>query len=114
EPALLNLGHTYRKLGRLPDAVRCYEAALAVKPRAPATYAALGFAHHLGGDVHAAIVHYHQALSLRPDDTFTSEMLSRALEEALQPEALELANLPGPPSMGAGTLEDVTDMEMAA
>lgn len=112
EPSLLNLGHCLRKLGRLEEAVCCYEAALAIRPRAPSTYAALGFAHHLAGDSHRAIVHYHQALSLRPDDTFTCEMLSRALEEALLPEAQELSNLPTAPLAGAA--EDVADMEMAA
>jgi anaphase-promoting complex subunit 6 len=116
EPSLLNLGHTYRKLGRLADAVQCYEAALAVRPHAAATYAALAFAHHLSGDSHGAIVHYHQALSLRPDDTFTQEMLTRALEEALLTEPLELENLPGmpPPRDTAADAEEAADMEMAA
>ncbi|KAG8464771.1 hypothetical protein KFE25_010139 [Diacronema lutheri] len=113
EPSLLNLGHTYRRLGQLDKAVSCYQTALSVRPRAASTYAALAFAHHLAGDSHQAIVHYHQALSLRPDDTFTSEMLSRALEEALLPEPLELANLPAQP-LPASAAEEVADMEMAA
>lgn len=90
EPSLCNLGHSYRKLGRYAEAVRCYEDALAISPHAPATYAALGFACQLMGDLHAAIVHYHQALALRPDDTFTAEMLTRALEEALDGDPYEL------------------------
>ena len=38
--------------------------------------AAVGFTHHLKGDLHQAIQYYHQSLSIKPDDTFTCEMLS--------------------------------------
>ena len=36
---------------------------------------------HLMGDIDGAIEAYHQALSLLPDDTFSNEMLNRALRE---------------------------------
>lgn len=48
-----------------------------------AAYAALGFARHLSGDVDGAIDSYHEALSRKPDDPFSSEMLNRALAEAI-------------------------------
>ena len=48
-----------------------------------AAFAALGFARHLGGDVDGAIDTYHKALSRKPEDNFTSEMLMRALAEAV-------------------------------
>lgn len=48
-----------------------------------AAYAALGFAKHLAGDVDGAIDSYHEALSRKPEDPFTSEMLTRALAEAV-------------------------------
>lgn len=48
-----------------------------------AAYAALGFAKHLSGDVDGAIDSYHEALSRKPEDPFTSEMLTRALAEAV-------------------------------
>jgi len=35
------------------------------------------------GDVSGAIELYHKALSMKPDDTFTVEMLNRALQEFL-------------------------------
>lgn len=35
----------------------------------------------LAGDLDSAIEGYHRALALRPDDTFSSEMLSKALNE---------------------------------
>ena len=37
----------------------------------------------MGGDVDGAIDTYHKALSRKPDDPFTSEMLTRALSEAI-------------------------------
>lgn len=82
EPSVFMLGHCFRKLGQFERAVRCYESSLGMKPNAASTYAALGFTHHLAGKVHEAIVNYHQALSLRPDDTLTAELLTRALEES--------------------------------
>ena len=47
------------------------------------SYSALGFTRHLIGDIEGAIDFYHQALSRKPDDPFSNEMLNRALEEAL-------------------------------
>ncbi len=38
------------------------------------------------GDLEAAIEHYHKALGLRPEDTFTTEMLTVALIEAAKAE----------------------------
>ena len=56
-----------------------------------AVYAAVGFSKHLGGDVDGAIDSYHEALSRKPEDAFTSEMLVRALSEAVTyPPSLEM------------------------
>jgi tetratricopeptide (TPR) repeat protein len=46
-------------------------------------FSALGFTKHLKGDFDGAIEMYHQALSRQPDDPFSSEMLNRALQEAI-------------------------------
>lgn len=43
----------------------------------------MGFSKHLDGDVDGAIDSYHEALSRKPEDPFTSEMLTRALAEAV-------------------------------
>ena len=60
-----------------------------------APYAALGFAKHLGGNIDGAIGSYHEALSRKPEDPFTSEMLTRALSEAVTyPPSLEMLDLP--------------------
>lgn len=47
------------------------------------SYSALGFTKHLMGDLDGAIDYYHQSLSRKPDDPFSSEMLNRALQDAL-------------------------------
>lgn len=47
---------------RYPDAIRTYHAALGLVPRSGGTLAALGYAHHLAGDLSAAIEAYHKAL----------------------------------------------------
>ena len=43
------------------------------------------------GDIAGAIEYYHQALSRKPDDPFSSEMLNRALEEHLENDMGQLS-----------------------
>jgi hypothetical protein len=50
----------------------------------------LAFTKHLAGNVDGAIELYHQALSRKPDDPLCSEMLNRALKEALSFNMAEL------------------------
>ena len=63
-----------------------YREALAASPQIASTYSAIGFTYHLKGDLNTAIELYHQSLSLKPDDTFTSGMLSEALKELIEIE----------------------------
>jgi hypothetical protein len=49
----------------------------------------LAFTKHLAGNVDGAIELYHQALSRKPDDPLCSEMLNRALKEALSINIVE-------------------------
>jgi len=87
EPSIFNLGHAYRKLRQFDKAVQWYKEALAINPRSASTYSALGFTQHLQGELQSAIELYHQSLSLKPDDTFTCEMLSEALKDSIEDEA---------------------------
>jgi anaphase-promoting complex subunit 6 len=82
EPAMFNLGHSYRKLGQYDYAIRYYENALSYNPKEASTHSALGLTYHLQGKLEQAIGHYHNALGLKPEDTFSSEMLDKALEES--------------------------------
>ncbi|KAL3804331.1 hypothetical protein HJC23_011259, partial [Cyclotella cryptica] len=83
EPTIYNLGQSYRKLRRYVDAIVCFEKCSSLNPGSSSAFSALGFAHHLNGDVDRAIDSYHEALSRKPDDPFSTEMLNRALSEAV-------------------------------
>lgn len=91
-----------------------------------AAYAALGFAKHLSGDVDGAIDSYHEALSRKPEDPFSSEMLTRALSEAVTyPPSLEMLSAPSGEGssggigssilmkMNAGRKESERDVDMS-
>ncbi|KAL1529343.1 hypothetical protein AB1Y20_000297 [Prymnesium parvum] len=101
EPSIFNLGHAYRKKRDFDSAIKWYREALAINPRLSCTYSALGFTHHLRGDLHIAIQLYHQSLSIKPDDTFTCEMLSEALKDSLD-DPLNLSDLPSARPQGQG------------
>eukprot|EP00983_Pelagomonas_calceolata_P086858 1156845-Pelagomonas_calceolata.AAC.7 len=58
-----------------------YSLALALSPGQPGTFAALGYTQQLMGHLPEAIEAYHSALAIRPDDSFTVDMLNAALEE---------------------------------
>ena len=110
EPTLFNLAHAYRKERRFDAAVICLEQCLALKESASA-YSALGYCLHLQSMaistraftvkrkqrssnkadrdrsnrlLHKAIDSYHQSLAKKPDDPFASEMLQKALGDALE------------------------------
>jgi tetratricopeptide (TPR) repeat protein len=82
EPTVFNLGHALRKSRQFDLARRCFEQCVALSPSASA-YAALAFTTHLAGDADAAISLYHQALAVKPDDPFASDMLNRALRDSM-------------------------------
>lgn len=82
EPTLTNQAHCYRKLGRYEQALETYAKALRLCPRNASLHTAIGFTFQIKGMVDNAVDHYHQSLALRPGDTFTSQMLSRALDPA--------------------------------
>lgn len=81
EPTLFNLGHAYRKSRKFAAAEMCFARCVALCPGNHSTYAALGFTKHLMDDTDGAIESYHQALSCKADDPFSTEMLNRALQD---------------------------------
>jgi tetratricopeptide (TPR) repeat protein len=83
EPTIFNLGQSYRKMNCYAEAIVCFEKCISLNPGSYSAYAAIGFAKHLSGDVDGAIDSYHEALSRKPEDPFSSEMLTRALSEAV-------------------------------
>jgi anaphase-promoting complex subunit 6 len=96
EPTLFNLAHAYRKERQFEHAVVCLERCLALK-ESSSVYSALAFCLHLHAMsmpisqnsessvlLHQAIDTYHQALAKKPDAAFSSEMLYKALGDALE------------------------------
>ena len=92
EAVLVNLGHSYRKMQKFSEALECYQRALVLDPRNASTLVALGFTNHLQGNLDTAIEIYHKALSMKPNYSFASEMLSRALKMSL--EVLTVDSIP--------------------
>lgn len=83
EPTIFNLGHSLRKLCRYEEATSCYRRCATLCPDKFSTYSALAFTNQLMGNLDKAIAEYHQALSLKPDDNFSTEMLRRALQDQI-------------------------------
>ncbi|XP_013411443.1 cell division cycle protein 16 homolog [Lingula anatina] len=83
ESLLNNLGHVSRKLKKYEEALEYHRQALIVSPQTPSTYSAIGYVYALQGNCHAAVDYFHKALGLRRDDTFSTTMLSNAVEELM-------------------------------
>jgi protein O-GlcNAc transferase len=64
--AYSNMGNTYKDLGRLDDAVKCYMTAIQLQPSYADAYANLGSAYKDAADLPAAITCYKKALELNP------------------------------------------------
>lgn len=79
ESTFFNLGHCYRKLKQYNDAIKCYIKALNISPKDPMILSAIAFTYHLQNKIDKAINYYHKVLSLQPHDTFSNDMLHRAL-----------------------------------
>lgn len=95
EATVVNLAHVMRKLQQHQQALQLYQQALGLNRTNPGSYAGLAYTYQLMGNSAAAVEHYHKALSLRPDDTFASEMLGLALQEDCAMFARDLDGLSG-------------------
>ncbi|TMW64876.1 hypothetical protein Poli38472_009043 [Pythium oligandrum] len=97
EPTLFNLGYAYRKLRRYDDAIRYFRSALRLSPRNASIHAALGFTHHMKGNLEEAIECYHAALAFNPEDSLAGEMITVAFDESLSASRTIQHSLPPPP-----------------
>uniref|UniRef100_A0A0D9VRN4 Uncharacterized protein n=1 Tax=Leersia perrieri TaxID=77586 RepID=A0A0D9VRN4_9ORYZ len=84
EPTLVNLGHALRKLKKYQNAISYYEKALTFQTKSLSAFAGLAYTYHLMDKFEAAITYYHKALWLKPDDQFSTDMLTLALESSCQ------------------------------
>lgn len=88
--ALHNLGVAQTALGKYPDAVRDFRAALALNPSYAATHQSLATTLALLGQFEDAVTHYESALALRPDDTDARNNVAVLLARLGRPEAAEV------------------------
>ncbi|KAI0783626.1 TPR-like protein [Abortiporus biennis] len=76
----VNLGTCYRKLQRFEESKAAYLRVLQLDPRNPSALAFLGMVYHMTDDIDAAIVKYHETLSLDPINGHIIELLNLALD----------------------------------
>ncbi|KAI8982735.1 TPR-like protein [Trametes punicea] len=81
-PTYINLGTALRRIGRLDQAKAAYQRVLEMDYRNVAALSFMGVTHHLLGNVEAAIVKYHEALSVDPINGYVLELLDLALESS--------------------------------
>ncbi|TFK88830.1 TPR-like protein [Polyporus arcularius HHB13444] len=79
-PTFLNLGTSLRRLNRLPEAKAAYQRVLEIDYRNVEALSFMGVTLHLMGNTEAAIVKYHEALSIQPINGYVLELLDMALE----------------------------------
>ncbi|SCV67863.1 BQ2448_5474 [Microbotryum intermedium] len=103
----LNLGHTYRKLGRLAEAHTSFRLVISLDPRSAAAYSALGMVEHQLSHYQEAIARYHEALSIQPGDPVVCDLLNLVLEEA---SGLISNGRIGFPGLGEKTLRGIDRM----
>jgi anaphase-promoting complex subunit 6 len=93
EPTVFNLAYALRKMRRFDAALACLERSCTLCPDHASAWSARGFVCHLDGELDQAIDFYHQALACKPKDPFSSEMLQRALTDALSQTSELLQNI---------------------
>jgi anaphase-promoting complex subunit 6 len=86
EPTVYNLGHCYRKMGKFEKAIEKYQFALSISPNNYSLFSSIAFTFHIQQKFELAIDFYHRALSINSKDSFSSDMLKRAIEESFDYE----------------------------
>lgn len=82
EPLYNNLGHVFRKQGKLQEALEAHRNALQLDSTNPSTLTAIAFIQLLRGDIPCAIHNASQSLLLKRGDQFTLEVLHSAMLES--------------------------------
>jgi len=81
-----NIGHIYFKLGKLDQAINCYQRSLKLNPRAPEILFNLGVIFHQQGKLEEARNHIENSLELKQDYPAAYSRLSRIYSEQNHPE----------------------------
>jgi len=80
----VNLGTSYRKLGKLDEAADEYQKVLNIEPRHANALSLLGIVHQLQNAHDKAIQLYHKALSVDNQNPYVLELLNAALDSAAE------------------------------
>ena len=75
-----NLGHALRRVGRLEEALECFDEVLRQGGRDAQTFSAKGLVLLEMGDTRAATVALHEALAVSPQDPIATDLLTRAMD----------------------------------
>lgn len=99
-PTRANLGHACRRASMYADALAAFDDVLRAGGRNAAIFAAKGLTLLETGDAWAAVLAFHEALSVSPQDPIATELLGKALEASDDGTFL---NGPGTGGTAAGT-----------
>lgn len=77
---VVNLGHTYRKLGEDERAIKCFKTVLETSKPNATLWCSLGFLYLRLKKIEKAIDSFHKALALDPGDQASNKLLKTALE----------------------------------
>jgi anaphase-promoting complex subunit 6 len=80
EPTLFNLGHCYRRRRCFREAELCYRRCNALCPNNHSSLSALAFVNLHTNDIDQSIEFFHKALAVKPNDSLSTDMLSRVLK----------------------------------
>ena len=76
----MNLAHTYRRLGDIEMAIKCFKHILEISGKDADIFCSLGFLYLKTKQLQKAIDHLHSSLSIKSSNSVAQELLTHALE----------------------------------
>ncbi|CAG8560664.1 4158_t:CDS:10 [Ambispora gerdemannii] len=84
ETTWMNLGHAYRKTGKLDIAESYFQKVAAISPPNANALSAIGYIYHIKENYSQAAMYYHEALGIKPSDLITQDLLGKCLESMVK------------------------------
>ena len=84
---------THSRCRKYEEAIQYHKKALVLQPKSASTFSAIGYNYMLMGDYNKAVEYFHKALSIRKNDSFTSEMLKIAVDELVNDLSTDIKGL---------------------
>lgn len=79
---------------RYEEAIEYHKKALALIPKNASTFSSIGYNYMLMWNFHKAVEYFHKALSIKKNDSFTTEMLKSAVDEIVTDISGEVKGMP--------------------